>query len=185
MSRNFSGSTGTRGSGCSSYLPSSNRCGRRFTGRMRMWWPQWVQTSWLASQSRMNSICSHLRHFSQRFSGADLRETRARSLGRTKLVSQFIGRGMARLTGPAKVAPQSPKSSPRSAPETAERRDEICRLLDLAEQLALLIVGAKLLGGAGFEIGDDGRLVRHLVRGDRQNVFLAQSGDAKLDEVGL
>src|SRR5215813_1032392 len=127
---------------------------------MRIWWPQWVQTSWLASQSRMNSICSHLGHFSQRFSGADLRETSARSLGRTKLVSQFMGGGMARMT--------------RSAPEGAEGRYEVLRFLHLAEQPALLVVGTHPLCRSRLEIGDDGGLPGRLVGGHGQDVLLAK-----------
>ena len=84
-----------------------------------MWWPQWVQTSWLASQSRMNSICSHLGHFSQRFSGASLRATSARSFGRTKLVSQFMGAvSHERVEGQA-------AAEPAQRQKAAERRPRI------------------------------------------------------------
>src|SRR5215475_8456099 len=137
---------------------------------MRMWWPQWVQTSWLASQSRVNSICSHLGHFSQRFSGASLRATRARSFGRTKLVSQF----MAALSHERRSGPSWRPPRGASAPEGAEWRYEVLRLLHFAELLARMVLVAELAGGIGLEVGDDGRLARRLVDGNRQDVLLAQ-----------
>jgi hypothetical protein len=62
----------------------------------------------------MNSICSHLGHFSQRFSGVSLREIRALSLGRTKFVSQF-------MAAVSHEPPRRPRWR-RSTPEQAERR---------------------------------------------------------------
>src|ERR1700722_20189837 len=101
---------------------------------MRMWWPQWLQTCWFASQSRVNSICSHLGHFSQRLSGVSLRETSARSLGRTKLVSQFMGAVCHEWKG----GPSRP-----SAVETAERRRDLVWFLHFAEEFPRLVVGTE------------------------------------------
>src|SRR5258706_1528302 len=117
---------------------------------MRMWWPQWLQTSWLASQSRTNSICSHLRHFSQRFSGVSLRVTRARNFGRTKLVSQFMG-----AVSHERVGGPSLPDRAYSTPESPERRHEVLRFLHLAEQLLRPVLGAELLGRIRLEVGDD------------------------------
>src|ERR1700730_17055964 len=142
-----------------------------------MWWPQWLQTSWLASQSRMNSICSHLGHFSQRFSGASLRETSALSLGRTKLVSQFMAAVSHEWEG-------RPRSTP-SAPEGAERPHDFLGFLHLAEQFPRLVVGAELLCCGGFKIGDDRRLPGRLVGGDGQDPLLAASRDSKPHEIAL
>src|SRR5262249_5454208 len=126
---------------------------------MRMWWPQWVQTSWLASQSRMNSICSHLGHFSHRFSGVSLREIRALSLGRTKFVSQF----MAAVSHEPTIRPRQPASAAdgASAPKRAERRRDFLGLLHLAEQFSRLVVGAKGVSRGRFKIGDNGGLLGH------------------------
>src|SRR6266446_6263679 len=151
-----------------------------------MWWPQWVQTSWLASQSRMNSICSHLTHFSQRLSGASLRETSALSLGRTKLVSQFMAAvSHERPSRPRQRRTLDASAAKTSAPEDAERRHELLGFLHLAEQFSLPVVGANSLRGAGFEVGDDGGLFGHLVGRDRQDVLLAEPRDAEPGEVGL
>src|SRR5260370_17029987 len=79
----------------------------------------------------MNSICSHLGHFSQRFSGASLRETSALSLGRTKLVSQFMAAVSHEWEG-------RPRSTP-SPPEGAERRHDFLGFLHLAEQFPPLL----------------------------------------------
>src|ERR1700716_2209561 len=102
----------------------------------------------------MNSICSHLGHFSQRVSGASLRETSALSLGRTKLVNQF----MAAVSHEWEGWPRSALS----APEDAERRHEFLGFLHLAEQFPLSVVGAELLRRGGLEVGDDGGLLGHL-----------------------
>src|SRR6185436_12548856 len=136
--------------------------------------PQWVQTSWLASQSRMNSICSHFGHFSQRFSGASLRATSARSLGRTKLVSQFM----------AAVSHEWP-SRPRSAPEAVEGRHEIAGFPHLAEQFPCLIVSTEFLRRPGFQVGDDGGLARSLARTHGQDPFLAEPREAQRRKMGL
>src|SRR5688572_19943859 len=150
---------------------------------MRMWWPQWVQTSWLASQSRMNSICSHLGHFSQRVSGVSLREIRALSLGRTKFVSQF----MAAVSHEPTRRPRRPGSATDSAstPESAERCRNFLGFLHLAEQFSRLVVGAQRLRRGGLEIGDDGGLLGHLVGGDWKDPFLAEPREAKPRDVGL
>src|SRR5258708_15751442 len=113
--------------------------------------------SWLASQSRMNSICSHLGHFNQRFSGASLRETSALSLGRTKLVSQFMAAVSHEWEG-------RPRSTP-SAPEGAERRHDFLGFLHLAEQFPRLVVGTELFCRGGFGVRDDRRLPGPLVAG--------------------
>src|SRR5258708_20090505 len=142
-----------------------------------MWWPQWVQTSWLASQSRMNSICSHLGHFRQTFSGASLRETSGLSLGRTKLVSQFMAAVSHEWEG-------RPRSTP-SAPEGAERRHDFLGFLHLAEQFPRLVVGTELLCRGRFEVGDDRGLPGRLVRGDGQDPLLAESRDSQPPEIRL
>src|SRR5690349_25042924 len=106
----------------------------------------------------MNSICSHLGHLSQRFSGASLRATSARSFGRTTLVSQCMG-----------AVSHEWASGPSSPPKDAERRREIRGLLDLAKRLLLLVGGTELLRGVGREVGDDRGLPGHLVDRDGQN----------------
>src|SRR5258708_25413716 len=97
----------------------------------------------------MNSICSHLGHFSQRFSGASLRETSALSLGRTKLVSQFMAAVSHEWQG-------RPRSTP-STPESAERRHDFLGFLHLAEQFPRLVVGTEPLFRGGFVACDDRR----------------------------
>src|SRR5688572_1020816 len=59
---------------------------------MRMWWPHCGQTLRLASRSRWKIICPQPEHLSHRFSGTSVLRTRARILGRTKLVSQLMGK---------------------------------------------------------------------------------------------
>src|SRR5258708_16724429 len=88
----------------------------------------------------MNSICSHLVHFSQRFSGVSLRETSALSLGRTKLVSQF----MAAVSHERGRRPRRRPSRNASTPEDAERGQDFLGFLHLAEQFPRLVVGAEL-----------------------------------------
>src|SRR5258707_13479021 len=93
----------------------------------------------------MNSICSHLGHFSQRFSGASLRETSALSLGRTKLVSQFMAAVSHEWEG-------RPRSTPSTA-EGAERRHDFLGFLPLAGQFPRLVVGTELFCRGRFEVG--------------------------------
>src|SRR5436190_21601586 len=134
----------------------------------------------------MNSICSHLGHFSQRFSGASLRETSALSLGRTKLVSQFMTAVSHEWPiGPRRRWTFGASAAKGSAPEDAERRHELLGFLHLAEQFSPRVVGAEPLRGAGLEVGDNGSLPGHLVGGDRQDVFLAEPRDAEPREIGL
>src|SRR5260370_7682945 len=125
----------------------------------------------------MNSICSHLGHFSQRFSGASLRETSALSLGRTKLVSQLLAAVSHEWQG-------RPRSTP-SAPEDAERRHDLLGFLHLGEQFPRLVVGTELLCLGRFEAGDDGGLPGHLVGADGQDPPLAESRDSEAHKVSL
>src|SRR5260370_9718098 len=123
----------------------------------------------------MNSICSHLGHFSQRFSGASLRETSALSLGRTKLVSQLLAAVSHEWQG-------RPRSTP-SAPEDAERRHDLLGFLHLAEQFPRLVVGTELLCRGRFAVGDDGGLPGHLVGADGQDPLLAEARDSEPHKV--
>src|SRR4029450_13742543 len=100
----------------------------------------------------MNSICSHLGHFSQRVSGVSLREIRALSLGRTKFVSQFMEAGSHETT--RRPRRRTAAASGASTPELAERRRYFLRFLHLAEQFSRLVVGAQRLRRRRLEIGD-------------------------------